>query len=392
MALSSSGDSLRVCSLFSGIGGFELGLSVAGHSAVFFCESDPFARTVLADHFPGVEVAADVRKLRTLPACDLVTAGWPCQDLSLAGGTKGIRGSRSRLVAEVFRLIEASKSRPQFVLLENVPFALDLQKGRAVGYVLDRLEALGYRWAYRILDTRAFGLPQRRRRLFVLGALDVDPAKVLLDGIGGEELDVFAEPEMVGFYWTEGTRGLGWSPESVPPLKGGSGLGIPSPPAIWHRPSGMFIAPSIEDAERLQGFPSGWTSAAAKLPRGERRRWVLVGNAVSVPVAEWIGSRLAMAEDCSAVSEVLLMVRSQSFARAGAGGPELKPARFAGRREGPLRSIYKRLNDFELLSPSRLSRRAIGGFTSRFEVAPLRKDPDFLKALRAWAVSELSLP
>src|SRR5207249_4279742 len=91
---------------------------------------------------------------------------------------------------------------------------------------------------------------------------------------------------------TEGTKGLGWGIDVVPTLKGGSTLGIPSPPAIL-MPDGRIVTPDIRDAERLQGFTADWTSCAVDNP--EKRngpRWKLVGNAVSVPVAEWLGRRL----------------------------------------------------------------------------------------------------
>ena len=382
---------LRVCSLFSGIGGFELGLSASGHPTVFACESDPFARAVLESRFPGIEIARDVTELQALPDCDLLTAGWPCQDLSLAGGMKGLEGARSGLVSEIFRLIAVSPRRPRYVLLENVAFALDLHRGRAVTYVTERLEELGYRWAYRILDTRAFGLPQRRRRLFVLASLDADPARILLEGSDRDPPPTPQDPRMVGFYWTEGNRGLGWSPEAVPPLKGGSGIGIPSPPAIWNRSTGEFLSPGIEDAERLQGFPVGWTAAAAELHRGARRRWILVGNAVSVPVAEWIGRRLGSPESCSPARPNPHPKSRTGVPRAASGGPELIPRGFAPTNEGPAVSATTMLADFGLATPRLLSERSIGGFARRYEAAPLRKNEEFLEALLAWPRARASV-
>ena len=95
------------------------------------------------------------------------------------------------------------------------------------------------------------------------------------------------------FTGTEGNAGVGWADNAVPPLKGGSGLGIPSPPAIVLPPDGELVVPTIGDAERLQGFPRGWTQPASQVDhRGERIRWLMIGNAVSVPVAQWIGERL----------------------------------------------------------------------------------------------------
>src|SRR5262249_16740278 len=94
-----------------------------------------------------------------------------------------------------------------------------------------------------------------------------------------------------GFYWTEGIRGLGWAVDAVPTLKGGSTIGIPSAPAIL-MPSGTIIQPDIRDAERMQGFSADWTRPAESVVR-HGRRWHLVGNAVTVDVATWIGRRLA---------------------------------------------------------------------------------------------------
>src|SRR5690606_24905004 len=138
----------------------------------------------------------------------------PCQDLSQAGQTAGISGSRSGLIARVFDLLD---HRPvPWVLLENVPFMLQLDKGRAMTTLVAAFEARGYRWAYRVVNTLAF-LPQRRERvLFLATRTDIDPADVLLvdDQLPAEKqtcLDAYAH----GFYWTEGIRGLGWAVDAI---------------------------------------------------------------------------------------------------------------------------------------------------------------------------------
>lgn len=348
------------------------------------CENDKFARSVLRHNFPEVELAADVVDLAALPDCDLVTAGWPCQDISQAGNTRGISGDRSGLVSHVFRLIGASRRKPQFVLLENVAFALHLRGGEAVRYVTARLEDLGYRWAYRILDSRLFGLPQRRRRLYVLASLDHDPADILLAGCTTLAPQPAPETRMVGFYWTEGNRGLGWTPDATPPLKGGSALGIPSPPAIWDRGTGSFLAPGIEDAERLQGFPANWTSSSLSIAHGQKRRWSLIGNAVSVPVAAWIGHRLGGLRSSEQPREARETTRG-ALPRAAHGGPGRAPRAMTSLGEGPEEVQLGSLNGFGLIAASPVSQRAIGGFTRRFEVAPLAKDPLFLRDLRRWS-------
>jgi len=283
---------LKVAGLFAGIGGIELGLHRAGHETLLLCENDPSARAVLASRFGLVESQpADIRDLRSLPReTELIAAGFPCQDLSQAGMTKGIHGQRSGLISEVFRLLR--RRRVPLLLLENVPFMLQLSKGRALEVIVGTLERLGYKWAYRVVDTRAFGLPQRRERVFMIAALDEDPRKVVLADEAGEP----SPPKSVvglarGFYWTEGTRGLGWAVDAVPTLKGGSTIGIPSPPAIV-MPNDEIVRPEIRDAERLQGFEADWTRPAAEAER-RSNRWKLVGNAVTVDVAHWIGDRLS---------------------------------------------------------------------------------------------------
>src|SRR4051812_46947888 len=192
---------MNCAALFAGIGGIDLGLERAGHRTRLLCENDVAARAVLDRRFPGVPFHDDVKTLRKLPTeIDLLTAGFPCQDLSQAGATAGIGGIRSGLVAEVFRLL--SQQRVPWVLLENVPFMLQLAGGQAMEVVVSALEALGYRWAYRVMNSKAFGLPQRRERVYLLASLKEDPRDVLLAADAGRE------PERgdwrgyaCGFYW-----------------------------------------------------------------------------------------------------------------------------------------------------------------------------------------------
>ncbi len=98
---------------------------------------------------------------------------------------------------------------------------LQLARGAGMRYLVEQIERLGFRWAYRVVDTRAFGLPQRRRRVLIVASRDEDPSAVLLadDAEQPREPDVW---KLGGFYWTEGNRGLGWIREAVPPLKGSS--------------------------------------------------------------------------------------------------------------------------------------------------------------------------
>ncbi|MGD1017114.1 MAG: DNA (cytosine-5-)-methyltransferase [Roseiarcus sp.] len=367
---------MRVAGLFAGIGGLELGLHEAGHNTVLFSEIWAPAAAVLAARFPGVPNAGDVGELKSLPAIDLLTAGFPCQDLSQAGRTEGITGPKSGLVGHVFRLIDCG--RPEWVLLENVSFMLRLDRGSAMSRLVLGLEERGYRWAYRVVNSLSF-LPQRRERVFLLASLDGDPADVLfVDEAQPARFDTTLDSHAHGFYWTEGTRGLGWGRDCVPTLKNGSTVGIPSPPAIM-MPSGEIVTPDIRDAERLQGFRANWTDPAERVGRASFR-WSLVGNAVSRPVAAWIGKRLERpgTYDRSRDGSTLVVDAWPRAARLDSGKRlEVRISDFpTWRRRLPL-------HEFLSYEPSLLSARATAGFLSRIERSSLRFAPGFKDRVRA---------
>lgn len=367
----------RVTGLFAGIGGVERGLGRAGHETTAFCENDPAAMAVLRHRYPDVSLHDDVRTLRRLPGgTTLVVAGFPCQDLSQAGTTKGLAGARSGLVGEVFRLVE--DARTPWLLLENVPFMLQLGRGEAMNVITSRLEALGYRWAYRVVDSRAFGLPQRRRRVYLVASLEGDPRHVLFADEAGEQPEaVIGEyPVACGFYWTEGLRGLGWAVDAVPTLKGGSTIGIPSPPAIW-MPDGRLVTPDVRDGERLQGFPAGWTKAAEDVAKSGLR-WKLVGNAVSVPTAAWIGRRMRRPGPLLDF-EVRPMYGHRHWPTAAWNVGE---GRFAvGASEWPTNRRSVPLLSFLKYGVKPLSAKATGGFLKRTREAKLKFPPGFIGAV-----------
>ncbi len=365
---------LHVSGLFAGIGGLELGLARSGHETLLLCEIDRGARIVLETRFPEIPVAEDVRQLKTLPArTDLLAAGFPCQDLSQAGRTAGIDGTRSGLVGEIFRLL--GDRRVPLVLLENVPFMLQLSRGRGLEVIVDALERLGYRWAYRIVDTRAFGLPQRRERVFLLACADEDPRRVLFADEAGEPGDDRTTYDVAcGFYWTEGIRGLGWAVDAVPTLKGGSTIGIPSPPAIL-LPSGLIVKPDVRDAERMQGFVADWTQPAETVAR-RGHRWHLVGNAVTVDVATWIGERLARPADYDPTGDRPLP-KGHPWPRAAWN---LGEGRFAADLSAwPERRPRIHLHEFLRFPGVPLSVKATAGFLARTASSSLRFPPGFLR-------------
>jgi DNA (cytosine-5)-methyltransferase 1 len=368
---------MKVAGLFAGVGGIELGLEQAGLTTSLLCEIDPCAKAVLEHRFPRVRIEHDVSAISRLPRnIDLLTAGFPCQDLSQAGKTSGIFGRRSGLIRSVFRLI--SDSKPPWVLIENVPFLLRLDGGRGIAYVTRNLERLGYRWAYRIVDTRAFGLPHRRERVFLLASRVGDPTSCLFAQDRAASEPKLAGAVAHGFYWTEGTRGLGWAVDAVPTIKGGSGIGIPSPPAIWF-PDGRFATPDIRDAERLQGFPVNWTRPAEQAGR-HSYRWTLVGNAVSVPVARWLGRRLLGRSATALDSPVAQLTKDAPWPRAAFGGPNI--GRFSvDVGSFPVARARRHLHEFLTFDPMPLSRRAADGFRGRLKRSSLSRPAEFDDAL-----------
>lgn len=290
---------IKVTSLFSGIGGLEKGFKSTSHQISLLCEIDPAAQLVLKKQFPETNLVSDITTLKELPPSNIITAGFPCQDLSQAGKKAGISGSRSGLVSHLFRLIKKADKNLDWLIIENVPYMLSLNQGEAMKFLADSLSEMGFTWAYRTVDARCFGLPQRRPRIVLLASRKHDPRPILLgkseEVVNLDGIPLTTDEEAAyGFYWTEGKRGVGWTKNGVPPIKGGSSIGIPSPPAVWIPSQDYFGTISLTDAERLQGFRKGWTSPATKVPKMKNARWKLVGNAVNTRMSVWLSERISL--------------------------------------------------------------------------------------------------
>jgi len=168
---------MKAISLFSGIGGFELAMQRAGIEVIGSCEIDKKARQLLQARFPLSNHYENVTELTGEQlkkdgfdgANGIITAGFPCQDLSVAGLRKGLAGKRSGLFWEIIRIID--ETHPKFVILENVPGLLSSQQGRDMGIVITALVDRGYGVCWRVLDSQNFGVPQRRRRVFIVASL-----------------------------------------------------------------------------------------------------------------------------------------------------------------------------------------------------------------------------
>src|SRR3990167_6826375 len=156
---------MKYASLFSGIGGFDLGFDRAGMECVLQVEQDNSCLGILARHWPKVKKVNDVRKIKRVSA-DLICGGFPCQDVSVAGKRAGLDGERSGLWFEFHRIV--TEVRPRWVVVENVPGLLSSNAGRDFAVILRGLVECGYGVCWRILDAQYFGVAQRRRRVFVV--------------------------------------------------------------------------------------------------------------------------------------------------------------------------------------------------------------------------------
>lgn len=161
-------EKLKVLDLFSGIGGFSFGLERSGFETVAFCEIDKHCQKVLNKHWPDVPVYNDVKGVTSerfksdgISGIDVITGGFPCADISIAGKGKGIQGEQSGLWFEYHRII--SDLRPKYAIVENVSALL----GRGLSTILGGLAMLGYDAAWTIFDSQYFGTPQRRRRVYI---------------------------------------------------------------------------------------------------------------------------------------------------------------------------------------------------------------------------------
>lgn len=157
---------LTVGSTFTGVGGADLGFEWAGYKIGWQCELDAWKRSVLAAHWPDIPIYDDIIKLHDPEPVDVMIGGFPCQDLSVAGKRKGFDGDRSVLAFEFLRVAESLK--PRWLVLENVPGLLSSNKGLDFQRLLSEVVACGYGVGWRCLDARYFGVPQRRRRIFVV--------------------------------------------------------------------------------------------------------------------------------------------------------------------------------------------------------------------------------
>ena len=288
----------KVASFFAGIGGFDLACERAGFEVVFQCEINRFCQEVLKRHWPKSRFNGDISTAtpESVPAADVWCAGFPCQDLSVARGAlerHGLNGSRSGLFFHLVAL--AKKKRPKVILIENVHGLLSSNDGRDFAELLHILNELHYAVSWRLLNSRYFGVPQSRPRIYVCAWLKdpVSAGSALLE----KQLPTRLGKERSAFLETSWISGPGpIVPKVAFCLAATSGRHTGTD---WSR---TYVSYTNEvrrltplECERLQGFPDDWTATdvgPADEERTDSLRYHAIGNAVSVPVAQWIATRI----------------------------------------------------------------------------------------------------
>jgi len=264
--------------------------------AGWFSEIDPFCCALLKEKYPNVKNLGDITTAKNFPAVDLIVGGTPCQSFSVQGLGRGMDDPRGKLTQRFCEII--GDTRPSWVVWENVPNVLRIDGGRAFGSLLGGLAKLGYGFSWRVLDAQYFGVPQRRKRLFVVGHYRSwqRPASVLFDGTSNIQADNEAgevcgpgqsSPEShreILFGWT-GDETPKYGIEKVPTLRsqqGGEGVGFVG--------KGMCRKLTVTEWERLQGIPDGYTKIEGW---SDSQRKHAIGNAFCVNVMRWIAMRIS---------------------------------------------------------------------------------------------------
>lgn len=288
----------KVNSFFAGIGGFDIGFEKSGFKTGYLCEINPYCQEVLATHWPGVPTAADISAIdpNTIPHADVWCGGFPCQDISVArgaAGRKGLAGNRSGLFYQYANLIE--QKSPKVVIIENVEGLFNSNGGRDFGVILQRMTGLGYAVSWRLFNSRYFGVPQSRGRVYIC-CWKNRPSSATRVMFEDRETPK-AENERKDFITEANPPGVFPKvPRVAYCLAATSGRHTGTD---WSR---TYVAcedgvrrMTPKEYERLQGFPDNWT-----LPAGydvddedtDTLRYTAIGNAVSIPVVEWVARRV----------------------------------------------------------------------------------------------------
>ena len=318
---------------------------------VWYCDIDRYAVRVYNRNFRETWRPTDARRVsaESIPDFDLLCAGFPCQSFSIAGKRKGFQDTRGTLFFEIARI--AKVKRPRLLLLENVRGLLSHDEGRTFQIILATLDELGYDVEWEVLNSKHFGVPQNRERVFIIGHLRDEPWKEVFPLGEGNQFHAGTPEETQGEgqwlrsvdsnYWKGGARqmikvgnidskghnsvwGRVYSPEGIATNLNSEGGGLGAKTGLFsipsvsnsldadgylrfgERPRDEYGIPTLvpigrrrirrltpTECERLQGFPDGWTEFGAGGNRiSDTQRYKMCGNAVTVNVVTEIGRKI----------------------------------------------------------------------------------------------------
>tara|TARA_R100001086_G_C11774693_1_gene241849 strand:- start:2 stop:862 length:861 start_codon:yes stop_codon:yes gene_type:complete len=273
--------------LFSGAGGFHLGLKQAGikFKKTFFSEIDKNAIKIYKKEFPNSIELGDIKKIneKELPKIDLVTFGFPCQDISINRHGKGITGEKSSLFNQAIRII--SWCKPKYFIFENVKNLLSINNGKDFVYILKTINNIGYNAQWQLINSKWF-LPQNRERVYFIGYIAKRSTPKILP-IGNCNTDNNKKLIKIGYINDKdyqqnriySTKGIAVNLNS-----GGGGWGTNT--GLYKDHKGIRRLTPIE-CERLQGFDDNYTASLS-----DTARYRILGNAVTVPVVKEIAINL----------------------------------------------------------------------------------------------------
>lgn len=292
-------ETLKLNSFFAGIGGFDLGFERAGIAPSFHCEIDNFCAHVLRRHWPKVPCVPNILELKAdqIPDADIWSGGFPCQDVSLARGGLGREGLKGKNTGLFYPFAELVRQKtPQVVLMENVSGLLNSHQGRDFAVIMQSFQKMGYGIAWRIFNSRYFGAPQSRPRVYICAWKG--SAKKAVNALYESGPTKLPENPRLGFMRQTNCLTTGaYVPEVAFCLAATSGRHTGTD---WSRTYISYydevrrLTPT--ECERLQGFPESWTLPHEDFLLSEDAidslRYHAIGNAVSVPVVEWIAKRI----------------------------------------------------------------------------------------------------
>ena len=321
--------SVRVFSMFSGIGGFELGIqqSDINTELVGYAEIDKYAISIFKKQLKGVKNYGDATTIEPwrIPDFDLLVGGFPCQAFSVAGKQQGFNDTRGTLFFDIARV--CAEKRPRYLVLENVKGLLSHDSGKTFQTILGVLADLGYRVEWQVLNSKDFGVPQNRERVFIVGHLGERSAQEIFPLTGTSKtfirkiIDYEVRPVLTPDRAKKRQNGRRFKNDGEPSftltgqdvhgvmlrqlnkaesqgnrIYDSSGLAttLASQAGGLGAKTGLYqidtqvrrLTPT--ECERLQGFPDGWTAGLS-----DTQRYKTLGNAVTVPVVTAVMNQLA---------------------------------------------------------------------------------------------------